>query len=67
MAKRIAPKISKLKYASAGGMEDYLMSMAVSVILSTIKLALKNPAKAASLKAALLKIRAQIDILYPGE
>ena len=48
-------------------MEDYLISMAVSLILSAIKAAFKDPKKAEALKKALLKIRNQINILYPGE
>lgn len=48
-------------------MPEYLISMAISIILTTIKIALKDPAKAEQYKRALLKIRTQIDILYPEE
>jgi hypothetical protein len=46
-------------------MEDFLIGMAVSIILNCIKVATKNPGRAAALKAALLKIRDQINLLYP--
>lgn len=42
-------------------MEDVFINMAVSVILGAIK----NPAKAATLKAALLKIRNAINNAFP--
>jgi hypothetical protein len=48
-------------------MADYLFSMAVSVILTSIQLATRDPGKAATLKRALLKIRDQINLLYPVE
>jgi len=44
-------------------MEEYLVNMALAIIFSTIK----NPAKKAKLKKALLKMRDAIEQLYPGE
>lgn len=44
-------------------MDELIISMAISVILATIK----NPDKKAKLKAALLKVRNEINLLYPGE
>jgi len=44
---------------------DFYISMAISVILTAIKQAVKNPDKAEELKRALLKVRDQIDLLYP--
>jgi hypothetical protein len=46
---------------------DYFLSMAISIILFTIKQAVKNPAHAAELKSALIKVRNQINFLYPEE
>lgn len=48
-------------------MEDFLVSMGINVVLTCIKQAFKDPKKAASLKKALLKIRDQINLLYPEE
>lgn len=44
---------------------DFYISMAISVILTAIKQAVKNPDKAEDLKRGLLKVRDQIDLLYP--
>jgi hypothetical protein len=44
---------------------EYLEMMAISVILGALKVAFKNPEKAAGLKSALLKVRDQITMLYP--
>lgn len=44
---------------------DFYLSMAIAVILTGIKQAVKNPEKAEDLKRALLKVRDQIDLLYP--
>lgn len=44
-------------------LEDYLVSMAVTVILSTIK----NPAKKASLKKVMLKVFTSIRAAYAGD
>jgi len=44
---------------------EYLESMAISIILAALKIAVKNPEKAAGLKSALLKVRDQISLLYP--
>lgn len=46
---------------------DFILSMAISVILAAIKQAVKNPEKAEELKRAFLKVRDQINILYPDE
>lgn len=43
---------------------DYLLNMAIAIVLATIKEAFKNPEKAATIKKALLKIRDQINLLY---
>lgn len=43
---------------------DYLLNMAIAVVLATIKDAFKNPEKAEKIKKAMLKIRANIDLLY---
>lgn len=48
-------------------MEDFLIGMAVNVVLTTIAMCIKNPTKAKKLKSALLKVRDQINMLYPGE
>ena len=44
---------------------DFYISMAIAVILTAIKQAVKDPEKAEGLKRALLKVRDQIDLLYP--
>jgi hypothetical protein len=44
-------------------MEEMIIGMAVSIVLSTIK----NPAKKAQLKKAMLKIRNQINLAYAGD
>lgn len=44
-------------------MEDMIITMALSIILATIK----NPAKKASLKAVMLKIRNAINVSYAGD
>jgi hypothetical protein len=46
---------------------EYLETMAISIILAALKVAVKNPAKAETLKAAMLKIRNQTDLLWPEE
>ena len=46
---------------------DFFFSMAVSVVLTAIKQAVKNPEKAEELKRALLKVRDQIEALYPED
>jgi len=46
---------------------DYFFSMAVSIILTAVKEAVKNPAKKEELKKALLKIRDAISAAYPPE
>jgi len=44
-------------------MEDLFISMAVSIILTAIK----NPKKKAAMKKALLKVRDQINLAYPKD
>lgn len=48
-------------------MADFLISMAISVILTTLKEAIKNPEKKAALKRAMLKIRDNINVVYPED
>jgi DNA-binding SARP family transcriptional activator len=45
-------------------MEDYLLSMAISILLTTIKASFKNAKAKASLRSAFLKIRNAINLLY---
>lgn len=44
-------------------MEDMIISMAIAIILSSVK----NPAKKASLKRALLKVRNTINAAYADD
>lgn len=37
------------------------------MILTLVKQAIKSPAKAAELKSALLEVRDEVSMLYPGE
>ena len=46
-------------------MQEYLISMAINIILTTIGIALRDPAKAAAYKRALMKVKTQIEMLYP--
>jgi fatty acid-binding protein DegV len=48
-------------------MDSLLFDMGVSFILTAIKAAFKNEEKKEALKKALLKIKTQIEILYPEE
>jgi hypothetical protein len=43
---------------------DYILNMAITVVLATIKEAFKNPEKKEMVKKAMLKIRANIDLVY---
>lgn len=43
---------------------DYFLNMAIAIVLATIKEAFRNPQKAEAIKKAMLKIRANIDLLY---
>lgn len=43
---------------------DYLLDMAITIILSALKTAIKNPEKAETLKKAMIKVRTQIDLVY---
>lgn len=42
-------------------------NLAISVVLTAIKEAVKNPEKKEALKRALLKIKNGIELLYPEE
>lgn len=44
-------------------MDDLLVNMAVTILLAAIK----NPAKAAKVKAALLKVRNAINAQFPND
>jgi hypothetical protein len=44
-------------------MEDMIIQMAITIILSSIK----NPAKKAALKKAMLKVRNSINLAYAGD
>lgn len=46
---------------------DYLLNMAIAIVLATIKEAFKNPEKAEAIKKAMLKIKANIDLLYGSD
>lgn len=46
---------------------DYFISMAISIVLAAIKESVKNPKKKQELQAALLKVRDQINMLYPED
>jgi len=48
-------------------MWDFWFDLGISVILTAIRAALKNPEKAEMYKRALMKVRSQIDLLYPPE
>ena len=45
-------------------MEDYLISMAINVLLTTLKSLIKNPDKKQTLKKALMKVYFAIEALY---
>jgi len=46
---------------------DFYVSMAISVILNVIKQAVTSKPKKAALKNALLKVRDNINLLYPED
>lgn len=48
-------------------MDNLLINMGISFVLSAIKESFKNPKKKEDLKRAMLKIRDQINLLYPEE
>lgn len=48
-------------------MNDFLVNMAINVILTVIKLAVKNHEVKEDVKNAMLKIKSQIELLYPEE
>jgi hypothetical protein len=45
-------------------MGDYFLDLGISVVLTTLRLAVKDAAKAETIRKAMLKIRAQIDLVY---
>lgn len=48
-------------------MDNILFDMGLSFVLTAIKAAFKDEDKRAALKKALLKVKAQIEALYPEE
>ncbi len=48
-------------------MPEYLIQMAITVLLSVLKESVKNEQKKADLKKAMLKIRNAINTLYAGD
>lgn len=46
---------------------DTWISIGIAVVLQAVKDSIKNPKKKAALKAALLKVRNQINLLYAGD
>jgi len=48
-------------------MDNMLLNMGISFVLTAIKESFKNPAKKEQLKRAMLKIRNQINALYAGD
>ncbi len=48
-------------------MNDFWVDMALSVLFSVLKQVVKNPAKKAELKKAMLKLRDTINIAYGGD
>ncbi len=47
--------------------QDYIESIAINTILTTIKLSVKNPAKKVAFKKALLKVYNAIAALYADD
>jgi len=48
-------------------MQDYLISIAINVILTTINGAIKNPEKKKALRKALMKVHSAIEMLYVSD
>jgi hypothetical protein len=48
-------------------MNDFIIDMGISIVLSAIKIAFKNNTSKESLKKALMKIKFQIELLYPDD
>lgn len=48
-------------------MDEYWVQLAITVLLTTIKQTVKNPAKKQDLKRAFLKVRDAINALYAGD
>jgi len=48
-------------------MDNWIFDMAIALVLSAIKTAIKNPDKKVTLRRALLKVRDQINLLYASD
>jgi hypothetical protein len=46
-------------------MTEYLVGMAINILLTTIAMALKDPNKREQYRKALTKVRDNINLLYP--
>jgi hypothetical protein len=46
-------------------MNDFLINMGINIVLTAIKLAFKSDEAKENLKKALMKIKFQIELLYP--
>jgi hypothetical protein len=46
-------------------MNDFLIGMAINIVLTAIKLAFKSKEAKETLKNALMKVKFQIELLYP--
>ena len=48
-------------------MSDFYVDLALTVLFSTLKTAIKNEERKASLKKAMLKLRNAINVAYAGD
>ena len=48
-------------------MQDFWVDFAITTIISVLKVSVKNKATKLRIKAAMLKIRDMISVLYPDE
>jgi hypothetical protein len=48
-------------------MQDLLLNMGISAVLTALKESFKNPQRKEQLRKAMLKIRNQINLLYAGD
>ncbi len=48
-------------------MQDFLISMALSIIFEVLKTVVKNAQSKGKMKAALLKLRNSINVAYSGD
>jgi hypothetical protein len=48
-------------------MDEMLLQMGITFVLTAIKQSFKNPARKEDLKKVMLKIRNQINLLYAGD